>query len=290
MPGSARSGWSSNCSLVGLAAACVRSDGLGKGRRPNDAAAAYTEDSGERHTCDFAHWARSARSRFSRCSSLPSPSAGAASAEGATGTYIVQMIQAPAATYDGWRRRDPGDEARKGEEVRRGSPTAAKPYIGHLEAAHDQALAEVGGREDLRLQHHVQRLRREADRRRRRRRSQKLPGVLSVEADVIYHGGHLDDAALPRPRRRRRASGTSSAARTRRANGKKDGAGENIIIGIIDSGHHAREPQLHRPEDPEGQARQGRLRAGADRARRRRAGPASARPVRSGRRPTATTS
>ena len=42
----------------------------------------------------------------------------ASSADGATGTYIVQMIQAPTATYDGWRRRDPGDEARQGQEVR----------------------------------------------------------------------------------------------------------------------------------------------------------------------------
>ena len=71
-------------------------------------------------------------------------SAGAASAEGATGTYIVQMIQAPAATYTGGVAGIPATKPAKGKKFD-GKSEAASRYIGHLEAAHDQVLAEVGG-------------------------------------------------------------------------------------------------------------------------------------------------
>ena len=69
----------------------------------------------------------------------------------------------------------------------------------------------------------------------RRRRDREAPGVLSVEGDTIYTSRHLDDAALPRPRREEGPVG-SARRPGREGNGKKDGAGENIIIGDIDSG------------------------------------------------------
>ena len=83
---------------------------------------------------------------------------------------------------------------------------------------HDAALAKVGGAaEALRLPLHVQRLRRGADRRRRPRSSRSVPGVVAVDEGRAGRRRHVVDAGLPRPRRDRAASGTSSAGRRSKA-------------------------------------------------------------------------
>ncbi len=64
---------------------------------------------------------------------------------------------------------------------------------------------------------------------------EKVPGVVSVEADVIYE---VDTSTTPGflGLDAKKGLWDQLGGPNAKANGKKDGAGENIIIGIIDSG------------------------------------------------------
>ena len=158
---------------------------------------------------------------------------GAATADGAKGTYVVQMIQAPTITYTGGVAGIPATKPAEGEKIDRTS-TAVTRYVGHLKSAHDQALAQVGGEKlydyNIAFNGFAAKL---TDG--QAAAIAKLPGVLSVEADVVYEAdtsttpGYLgldakkgiwDELGGPNPQQIQR----------------KDGPGENIIIGIIDSG------------------------------------------------------
>ena len=56
---------------------------------------------------------------------------GASSADGATGTYIVQMIQAPTATYAGGVAGIPATKPAEGKKFDR-KAAAVSQYVGHL--------------------------------------------------------------------------------------------------------------------------------------------------------------
>ena len=163
----------------------------------------------------------------------------AVSASGATGseatkTYIVQMIQQPTVTYEGGVAGIPATKPAEGKKIDRRSDKVAR-YVGHLKASHDQALAVVGGSEKV-YDYTIAFNGFAAELTEAQAKAiAKAPGVVSVEADVIYE---TDTATTPTFLGLDAKKGLWDAlgGPKGKANGKKDGAGENIIIGIIDSG------------------------------------------------------
>ena len=163
----------------------------------------------------------------------------AVSASGATGgeatkTYVVQMIQQPVVTYDGGVAGIPATKPAKGKKIDRRSEKVAR-YVGHLQASHDQALAEVGGAEKV-YDYTIAFNGFAAELTEAQAKAiAKAPGVVSVDADVIYEA---DTATTPTFLGLDAKKGLWDAlgGPKGKANGKKDGAGEDIIIGIIDSG------------------------------------------------------
>ena len=75
------------------------------------------------------------------------PAGGALSAQSSQ-TYIVQMLDAPAVTYDGGVSGIPATKPGKGKKI---NPEAAnvKRYRAHLNREHDQAIERVGGAEKV---------------------------------------------------------------------------------------------------------------------------------------------
>jgi subtilisin family serine protease len=71
------------------------------------------------------------------------PAGGALSAEG-TQTYIVQMLQDPAVAYDGGVPGLAATKPAKGQKIDPDS-AAVKNYVSYLKSKHDQALEKVGG-------------------------------------------------------------------------------------------------------------------------------------------------
>ena len=158
---------------------------------------------------------------------------GATTADGAKGTYVVQMIQAPAVTYTGGVAGIPATKPAEGEKLDRAS-SAVTSYVGHLNSAHSQALAEVGGEKlydyNIAFNGFAAKL---TDG--QAAAIAKVPGVLSVEADVVYHA---DTSTTPRYLGLDARNGIWEKLGGPSPGGItwQDGAGENIIIGVIDSG------------------------------------------------------
>ena len=143
------------------------------------------------------------------------------------------MIQAPTAAYDGWHRRDRGDEASQGQEDRPNAAAVSK-YVGHLKAQHDEALPRSAAA----------------------RSSTTTTYAFNGFAAKLTDGqaGSAREAAgralgragrrSTRPTRRRRRTflgltppgGLWDKLGGRPQRRSRDGAGENIIIGVIDSG------------------------------------------------------
>jgi subtilisin family serine protease len=156
---------------------------------------------------------------------------GAAGAD-ATGTYIVQMRLDPVVTYEGGVAGIPATKPAKGKKIDRTS-AAVQQYTGHLNATHDQALARVGGAEKLYDYNIVFNgfAARLTDA--QAAAIAKVPGVLSVEQDAVYQA---DTATTPAFLGLSAEGGIWSKLRGPEGFGSNGGAGENIIIGIIDSG------------------------------------------------------
>ena len=66
------------------------------------------------------------------------------SSDGTKATYIVQLIQAPVAGYEGGVAGFEATKPQKGKKLDASSP-AAKQYANHLESKHDAVLDKVGG-------------------------------------------------------------------------------------------------------------------------------------------------
>ena len=143
------------------------------------------------------------------------------------------MIQAPAVTYTGGVAGIPATKPAEGEKLDRAS-SAVTSYVGHLNSAHSQALAEVGGEKlydyNIAFNGFAAKL---TDG--QAAAIAKVPGVLSVEADVVYHA---DTSTTPRYLGLDARNGIWEKLGGPSPGGItwQDGAGENIIIGVIDSG------------------------------------------------------
>jgi hypothetical protein len=67
---------------------------------------------------------------------------------GATATYIVQLVQAPVAGYEGGIAGFPATKPAKGKKLDASSPDAQK-YAGFLKENHSRALNRVGGSDKI---------------------------------------------------------------------------------------------------------------------------------------------
>jgi hypothetical protein len=146
-----------------------------------------------------------------------------------TSTYVVQMIQAPAASYTGGVAGHAATKPAKGKKLDRQSAKVSG-YTAYLDEQHAEALAEVSDAEKLydysiAFNGFAAKL---TDA--QAKALEKVPGVVSVEADVIYEA---DTDTTPH------YLGLDSPhgiwQRLGGVNGNY-GAGENVVIGIIDSG------------------------------------------------------
>jgi subtilisin family serine protease len=144
-------------------------------------------------------------------------------------TYVVQLVQAPAVTYDGGIAGHPATKPARGKKIDKQS-SKVRGYTAYLDQQHSEAIGEVGAAEKLydyniAFNGFAAKL---TDA--QAKALEKVPGVLSVEPDVVYEA---DTATTPH------YLGLDSPhgiwQRLGGVNGKY-GAGENIIIGDIDSG------------------------------------------------------
>jgi subtilisin family serine protease len=161
-----------------------------------------------------------------------SAASGASSAE--KKTYIVQMLLKPAVAYDGGVAGIPATKAAKGGKIDRKSAAVTR-YVDHLTATHDQALAKVGGAE--KIYDYVYTYNGVAANLTEAQAAalEKVAGVLAVTENEMHT---VDTATTPSFLGLDGKNGLWNAlgGPKGKANGKKDGAGEDIIIGIVDSG------------------------------------------------------
>jgi subtilisin family serine protease len=156
-------------------------------------------------------------------------SASQAASDGSRSTYIVQLIQTPAAGYEGGVAGYPATKPLRGKKLDKQS-SRVRGYAAHLERQHSEALAEVGGAEKLydytiAFNGFAAKL---TDS--QAKALEKVPGVVSVEADVVYEA---DTATTPHY-----LGLDSPHGLWKRLGGVtgKSGAGEDMIVGVIDSG------------------------------------------------------
>jgi subtilisin family serine protease len=159
-------------------------------------------------------------------------SASGAAGDAATTTYLVELAAEPALAYAGGT---PGLAATKpapGKKLDRRS-AAVERYVGHLKAQHDAVLAEVGGADKLYdfvyAANGVAVKLTEAQ----AAALTRLPGVVSVEQDELVS---VDTSSTPAFLGLDGEDGLWSKLRGPRGYGAKGGAGEGIVIGVIDSG------------------------------------------------------
>ena len=161
----------------------------------------------------------------------------AVSASGATGgeatqTYIVQMLDAPAVAYDGGVAGIPATKPGKGKKI---DPEAdnVKRYRGHLKNKHDKALGNVGGGAvvydyGITFNGFAARL---TEGQAEAMRLQK--GVVAVTPDRLVS---MDTSTTPAFLRLTAKDGLWDQLGGVSKGGLNKGAGEDIIIGIVDSG------------------------------------------------------
>ena len=153
-------------------------------------------------------------------------------AASATELYIVQMELRPAVAYEGGVAGIPATKPAKGKKLDR-TDGAVQRYVGHLKATHDAALSRVGGAEKVYDYTYVYngfaaRL------------TEKQAALLEKQKDVVAVVPNemvsIDTSSTPKFLGLDAEGGIWDRLRGPKGNGVKGGAGEDIIIGVIDSG------------------------------------------------------
>ena len=153
-------------------------------------------------------------------------SASGAAGDTATRTYIVQMGLDPVLTYDGGVAGIAATAPGQGEKVDSDAANVGR-YVDHLTRTHDQALAAVGGAE--KVYDYVYSFNGVAAELTTAQAAaiEKVPGVLGVTADTLHT---VDTASTPK------FLGLGARDGLWRQLGGEDSAGEDIVIGVVDSG------------------------------------------------------
>jgi subtilisin family serine protease len=153
---------------------------------------------------------------------------------GGKGLYIVQMALDPVSAYKGGVAGIPATKPGKGQKIDRQSG-AVQTYAKHLTSKHDEALAAVGGAR--KVYDYVYSFNGVAaeltDAQANALRTQK--NVIAVFKNETVT---IDTSTTPQflGLDAKKGLWDELGGPKTKANGKKDGAGENIIIGVIDSG------------------------------------------------------
>lgn len=145
--------------------------------------------------------------------------------ESANGIYIVQMIHAPAISYEGDIQGLASTKPNSGEKIDRNNPNVQE-YVGHLEDEHDDALRKSGGDKlydygytfnGFAAQLTVQQA----------NKLLKVDGVMQVSPDTLQS---IDTSSTPS------FLGLDAKKGLWQKLGGQKNAGKGVVIGIIDSG------------------------------------------------------
>ena len=155
----------------------------------------------------------------------PQAAAPAGGRASGNGIYIVQMDDLPAGSYTGGVAGLPATKANRGNKIDPNSPTVAG-YVAYLDGRHAEAVARVGGQKvrDYRYSFNGFAARLTEGQAEALR---VTPGVLAVTKDELVTG---DTASTPTFLGLDQAGGLWDDA------GGVQDAGENVIVGILDSG------------------------------------------------------
>ena len=206
-----------------------------------------------------------------------------AASDASTSTYIVQMVQAPAASYEGGVAGHPATKPLRGRKLDKQSTQGPRLCGLPRPAAFRGAGRGRRRREALRLHHRLQRLRGEADRRASEGTGEGA-GRPVGRGRRHLRGRHGNDAALPGPRGSARAL---EAARRRHRQVRRRRGHDHRCHRL---GHHAGERRAS-PTARSNRTSSVRSSTGLSTlASRLTAGRVLARRARNGSRPTATTS
>jgi subtilisin family serine protease len=145
--------------------------------------------------------------------------------ESSNGVYIVQMINDPVVAYTGDIRGLRATKPRAGQKIDPNS-SAVVTYVSYLDAKHNEALGKVGGQKiyDYHYSFNGFAAKLSVD---QANKLNSVDGVLVVSPDAIYT---MDTSSTPS------FLGLDAPGGLWDQLGGVDSAGEDIIIGVIDSG------------------------------------------------------
>ncbi len=148
-----------------------------------------------------------------------------------TGIYIVRMLEAPVAAYTG---TTPGYAATKPKAGQKIDPASAKvvKYAAHLDESHGLALGHVGGHKLYDYRYSFNGFAAELTQAAALKLA-SVPGVVSVSKDEIRH---LDTANTPKFLGLDVPGGIWSQLGGPNGDKKLAGAGDGIVVGVIDTG------------------------------------------------------
>ena len=158
-------------------------------------------------------------------------SSAATSAAPDTGVYVVQMLDDPVVSYDGGVAGIAATKPGKGQKIDPNSAKVAR-YVQHLEAEHGKSLAKVGG--SAKLYDYVYTYNGYSARLTEAQAEllQKQSGVLAVTKSEIVE---MDTSSTPTFLELDKPGGLWDQLGGT-GDKKASGAGEDVIIGIVDSG------------------------------------------------------
>lgn len=146
--------------------------------------------------------------------------------EAANGVYVVQMLDAPATAYTGGTAGIPATKPAKGKKIDPNDPNVLR-YNAYLDAKHDEALSRAGGGRKL-YDYHFSfngfAAKLSPD---QAGRLARQPGVLAVTPDQVHYADTSNTPTF---------LGLNERGGLWDQLGGVGSAGEDIIIGIVDSG------------------------------------------------------
>jgi subtilisin family serine protease len=160
------------------------------------------------------------------------PAAIGAPSAGSTQTYVVQMTQSPAVAYTGGVAGLKATKPAKGQKINPASPDVVK-YVGHLKATHDAALSSVGGGQKLYDYAYTYNGFAAQLTEAQAAKLEAAGDVLAVTADELQT---MDTSSTPTFLGLTDPGGLWEQLGGPTGSKKGPGAGEGIIIGIVDSG------------------------------------------------------